>query len=386
MDHTDGYWKCVERIREQAAAGLWSAAEAGAPRRTPGVRPAASTYLEQNSKKVTERKKREWLEVRKCGCGSWFCANCCLSQGIKLKERLKVHLRSFNSLMMLTLTIDPELFESPQAAFEYVSKRRCISVMIQRLDRWGLLQSRRYFCIIEWQANGWPHWHVLVESEHIPFDKLCEAWNRNYWDWRHRVSLGRPGFGSVRFSVPKFKSSDRAAGYACAYLTKHPQHGYPAWVMDRPTRCIHRYQTSRGFWKGESAGGEEAHEDSAPTDVESEDTDSASSEDGGSDVPVRTIAEQVSRCGSTCVVLMAREVTDESTGEVKVVREFVSGCAAEFSSVLKSSPDEVNARQTAAVFWDPAAAIDRLSPWLGLLSKLPVDITMHWNQYATTGE
>src|SRR5690606_17187171 len=157
------------------------------------------------------------------------------------KERLKCRLRSFGALMMLTFTIDPELFDSPEAVFEYVSEHRCISVTMQRLHRWGHLISRRYFCVVEWQQNGWPHWHVLVESERIPFARLCEAWNRNHGRWRERMALGRPGFGSARFSVSKFEDSDRAAGYACAYLTKHPAHGFPTWVMKRQTRTVHRY-------------------------------------------------------------------------------------------------------------------------------------------------
>src|SRR6185503_3448329 len=135
-------------------------------------------------------REKECFEVRSVGCRSWFCPHCCLALGLALKRRLSRELTRFRGLMMLTFTVDPELFESPQAAYEYVTTKRCVAVAVQRLDRWDLLHSRDFFAVVEWQGNGWPHWHVLINASHVPFEQLGEAWNRNWRGWRARVDLG----------------------------------------------------------------------------------------------------------------------------------------------------------------------------------------------------
>ena len=80
--------------------------------------------------------------------------------------------------MMLTLTIDPQLFESPDAAFRFVTDRSCIGRTMQHLRRAGVLNGVHWFAVIEWQANGWPHWHLLVDADRIPFDVLARVSNR----------------------------------------------------------------------------------------------------------------------------------------------------------------------------------------------------------------
>src|SRR4051812_203915 len=93
----------------------------GGPAGAPG--PAAPTsYLEQDRNTVmnTEqgiKKGQEWAEVRCVGCRSWFCPHCCVSKGIGLKDRLRRELATFSGLMMLTFTVDPQLFDGPRAAY-----------------------------------------------------------------------------------------------------------------------------------------------------------------------------------------------------------------------------------------------------------------------------
>ena len=161
--------------------------------------------------------------------------------------------------MMLTLTLDPQHFASPQAAFEHVEKTRCVSVTMQALRRSGWLLSERWFAVIEWQENGWPHWHVLVEAGFLPVQTVRDAWNVNLHKLHKEAADTRTGLGSVRFSPAKFADPSRAAGYACAYLTRHPKNGYPQWVLDSPTRKVHRYSASRGFW-GQAAVVDESAE------------------------------------------------------------------------------------------------------------------------------
>lgn len=254
---------------------------------------------------------------------------------------------------MLTFTIDPELFTSPQEAFQYVTSHRCISVTMQRLFRWGSLHSRRYVYVVEWQKETeQAHWHVLVDASFIPFEKLCEAWNRNWPEWEQRVAIGRPGFGSVRFTVSKFKSPGKAAGYVTAYLTKHPEHGYPAWVLERKTGEVHRFSTSRGFWSDDchvsSDDTENNHYDGGGPDAVG--GFAADEEVGATEEERRTVREQLADCGKACAVLHVREVLDEETGELVEQRSFVCLVPLPIDVFLKLDPDRVNARKTAACF------------------------------------
>jgi hypothetical protein len=323
--------------------------------RAGGAAPAAaggSLYLEQDRNTVTERSERgrEWIEVRSCGCRSWFCERCCLPRGIELKRRLKPELSKFTGLMMLTFTVDPQLFDGPKEAYIYVKSKRCIARTMQQLHRWGHLHSRRYLVVVEWQKESeYPHWHVLVDASRIPFDRLCEAWNRNWKGWKERVQMGRPGFGSVRFSKERV-DRETAAGYVTAYLTKRPEHGYPTWVTDSSVGSVRRYEASRGFWTN-----------AAEQVDESEEEDSKPAEEAGAgdqDKPERrTIREQVEECGSRCVILVARESVNIGTGEVEVEREFLAAATCDLEAVINSGPgpDDVNKRRTVAVYRDVAA-------------------------------
>jgi len=351
---------------ERLASSAGEAGGEGRGTRVCGSGPAAGhgPYLDQERNPVTEKKEKkirdvvaERVEVRSCGCRSRFCPRCCLPLGIQLKRKLKAELKRFTGLMMLTFTIDPELFPTPAAAFEYVTKKRCIAVAIQRLFRWRCLHSREYVVVIEWQENGWPHWHVLADASHVPFERLCEAWNRNWPAWEERVALGRPGFGSVRFSASRLENRERAAGYVTAYLTKHPEHGYPDWVLDSPVRTVHRFQTSRGFWK--DAGDEEEEQDQEPGEEADAGEGRAPAEEP-EERERRTIREQVADCGSRSVVLRARDVANAETGEVETLYEYLGSMSLELPEVLQLAsvkPDAVNVRGTVAVFNDVPLAL-----------------------------
>lgn len=55
-----------------------------------------------------------------------------------------------------------------------------------------------------------------------------------------------PAFGHVRFSKAQFHTPEYAANYACKYLTKLPQQGFPQWVLDFKGQ-IRMFATSRGL-------------------------------------------------------------------------------------------------------------------------------------------
>jgi hypothetical protein len=286
---------------------------------------APPDYLESVRKHCgREEEKEECYEVAACGCRSRFCAHCCVGRGLSLRERLIPVLCTFTGLQMWTFTVDPKLFSSPKRAFDYVRANRCISETIRQLRRKGFLHSARYFAVVEWQmgegnekGTEMAHWHVLLDASYIPFDVVCEIWNRFRPDGAGPVEGDRPGFGSVRFSVREFDGPRHAASYACKYVIKHPEKGFPAWVLDS---CdIHRFSTSRGFWSKACDDSEEVEANQAAVDDEPEELQSAATVE-----KVRTsIRERLAQCGEKSVVVKVVECMDEETGELKEQRQFV---------------------------------------------------------------
>lgn len=213
---------------------------------SPGERgPQATTTKEE------EKEEGTWLddqwEVRACRCKCWYCPGCCEVMGRRLVGRLIPVLETFQGLMMLTLTIDPKLFDGPEAAYRYVRDKRAVAELVRALHRRGVLHSKRYFYVIEWQRQTeMPHFHVLVDATFIPFELLCDLWGRNRPEGAPPVVGNVPEFGHVRISKPRFHSPQHAARYACKYLKKYPPQGYPEWVRKYAGQ-IRRFQHSRGL-------------------------------------------------------------------------------------------------------------------------------------------
>src|SRR5262249_47939911 len=150
---------CRGRWREELVRPVEPADRSEA--RTAG-RPAAGSYLALSGISVDAQAEGlvevgERHECRAVGCKSRFCAHCCKHRGRLLRERLLPVLKTFSCIRMLTLTIDPELFESAEAAYWYCRDKRVVFWLVKRLFEAGWLKSRRFFYVVEWHKNGWPH-------------------------------------------------------------------------------------------------------------------------------------------------------------------------------------------------------------------------------------
>lgn len=242
---------------EDSVAG-WYSSTKGEPEATDEAGAIASAFYFTPYRNVLEMCSPEsqpveavpLLEVRPMACKSWFCPHCCVGKGLKVRQDLGRVLRSFKHLMMVTLTVDPKLFETPEEAHEYVRKKVAVNSLVKSLFERGYLKTRRYFAVREFQRDTeMEHYHVLLESSYIPFQEIADLWGR----FRPKTAPPRQGnepeFGHVRFSAPRFASQAHAANYACKYLIKHPEHGYPEWVVNRKNHV--RYTTSQGFWKSD---------------------------------------------------------------------------------------------------------------------------------------
>ena len=213
----------------------------------------------QPGEKVTGR-----FKIAKCGCGSVWCSKCSVRKGLSVRDDLQRELRYFKSPYFLTFTLDRQLFpEGPEFAFQYIQKKRAVAELVKELRRLGYLNDSRHFCVIEFQTktgDGWPHWHVVVDADFIPFEKLCNLWAQKGWSdarWGKRppfVRGARPVLGSVQFRAKGKNDSARIVSYLTGYMTKAPApsqnfpRGWPAWVLDREV-AIRRWSCSRDFWR-----------------------------------------------------------------------------------------------------------------------------------------
>ena len=324
------------------------------------------------------------FEVVGCGCRSWFCPHCCTSLGLKLRERLVGVLKTFTHVQMWTLTVDPTLFGSgtseptPEAcreAWEYLRGKRCVARLVRELKRLGHVHSDRWFCVTEWQRNGMPHFHLLLDASHVPFGAVCRVWNHFRPTSAGPVQGGRPGFGAVQFSDNGFKSPQHAANYAAKYLIKAPEAGYCDWVLDYAGE-IHRYTSSRGFW-GES--GKRSAEQEPQPEAETEQTaehdatcfcdicrgavDEASEGHNGDG---RTIRGRVAECGKWAAVF--RVVAVYENGKVRTERDFVTRLKVTFACAARLCGEEAEraVAEGARRFCVSAADVDMLAEELVL--------------------
>lgn len=239
---------------EESSKDARQAEPAAGPRQRPAVGGSGSLEHFQNVVDPNQNGSPQGLdtfEVATCGCDCWYCPDCCVHKGMNLRARLIPVLQTFSSIMMLTLTVDPLLFPSPQDAYFYIRRKRAIGELMRTLDRSGYLTTRRYFCVVEFQKQTeQAHFHVLIESGYLPKPVVDARWSLFRPNSAGPTDPNRPAFGMTRFSVGSFEGGPvHAARYATKYLTKTPEQGWPAWVMDLgAARRIPRYHTSRGFW------------------------------------------------------------------------------------------------------------------------------------------
>ncbi|MBX3358883.1 MAG: hypothetical protein KF745_10690 [Phycisphaeraceae bacterium] len=277
--------------------------ETAASAAAPAARRGRSSLLEYSQNVVTNEKGEQSFEAIRCGCDCWYCDDCCRRKGYTLRAELMPVLRTFAGRMMLTLTVDPELFPTPRDAYLYIRKARAISRLMQDLDRGGHLHSRRYLYVVEFQEKSeQAHFHVLIDASFVPKTAIDAAWSKFRPQQAGPVAPNRPAFGTTRFSRRSFEGgAEHAARYMTKYLVKTPEYGWPTWVLEMGAKKrVPRYRASRGFWNRPSAR-------SLPTGAKRT-------------VVPRSYGERVAECGTTTNLFAAADRVDHSTGEVSRVR------------------------------------------------------------------
>ena len=232
------------------------------PNGSAGAGPGGSPlYLEsERTTPEQEFKPTGRMKCKRLGCGCVWCPNGCgMALGLTLRDALKAELETFQSPYFVTCTINQDLFSGPEDALRWVQTGGVVSEFVRVLRRAGVLLDKRYASFMEFQENGWPHWHLIFDAQFVPFDLLCEAWAAAGWSgkagrerWGERPKFEgkgqKPVFGGVCFRMKGRQSLGGLCHYVTMYVTQMPENGWPAW-LEKSHGQLRRWSTSRDFWR-----------------------------------------------------------------------------------------------------------------------------------------
>ena len=178
------------------------------------------------------------LEVHSSRCHSWLCPVCREKRGYQVRKFLREHLDFFRVPKLFTLTLNPDNFESPLDALKRVRE----NAFIPRLMRF--LGIKTWFAVLEFQKNGFPHWHILIDVSPLPQVGKIQHYldlEKVFKLWRFKWSLGT----QIHLTEKHSENSLHAVNYISKYLIKSPSCGYPEWVWN--TLGIRMFSSSKGL-------------------------------------------------------------------------------------------------------------------------------------------
>lgn len=107
----------------------------------------------------------QWqIEAKKCSCHSSWCDSCWKRYG---KKALVSRLQSMDwkHVRHLVLSVDPALYRNGEEAYDDITHRRGIGNLVKNLERTDGIKIVDYAGSLEWYENGFPHWHIFIETE-----------------------------------------------------------------------------------------------------------------------------------------------------------------------------------------------------------------------------
>lgn len=149
-----------------------------------GLRPQEVFKLEQEaSRRILDKFRQEaQLKVYSCTCRSAWCEHC--SKFCATSETIRTRLAdmAWDKVRQVVLTVSRE---TPAAeAMESIRKNRAIPKLIKNLG----LKDKRWLWVLEFHADGYPHWHLFIENRRgrigmIGKDRIQTLWKRgNVWE------------------------------------------------------------------------------------------------------------------------------------------------------------------------------------------------------------
>lgn len=142
-------------------------------------------------------------QVLKFRCKTWACPHC----QKKLRRRLIARAKKGKPQRLITLTVNPAHFETPDEAARALTSawRRAR----QQLKRHHRHKSIEFLAVFEEHKSGWPHLHILARCGYI-----AQKWLSRYM--RERIA-------SPIVDLRKIRSAKHAAIYVAKYIAKAPK-------------------------------------------------------------------------------------------------------------------------------------------------------------------
>jgi hypothetical protein len=127
----------------------------------------------------------------------------------KLFQLEKKGLPNFYNWRFVTLTVDPLKFNSEQSAYEHIKER--MRYFIRSLKSFLNISELQYAWKLEFQENGMPHWHMLINYKRpIDVHELTRLWSYG------RIDIKR--------------CKDKVFPYTFKYASKSVE-GLPKWFL-----------------------------------------------------------------------------------------------------------------------------------------------------------
>ena len=108
---------------------------------------------------------------------------------------------------LLTLTINPERFETKEKSHDALKYRLNLFVRMERLERPKM--RTEYLGVVEATSAGWPHMHVLMRAPYIPQSEISDYFGKY--------------LGSPIVDIRAVTHQAAVAGYVAKYLGKAPE-------------------------------------------------------------------------------------------------------------------------------------------------------------------
>lgn len=131
-------------------------------------------------------------------CKRWTCSHC----GRRKMTHYAHRVAKARPNRFITLTTNPALWDSPQAAYD--GTRSAVTKLAAKIRR--RISEFEYFKVIESTRKGWPHYHLIVRSDFIPQPLLSQMWG-------HLT-------GAPIVDVRKVRKSEDTYWYTVKYLGK----------------------------------------------------------------------------------------------------------------------------------------------------------------------
>lgn len=179
-----------------------------------------SLEKEANRRYMQMLYQEEQIKVYSCLCRSPWCEHCskfCTTSNT-IRDRLAT--LQWDRVRQVVLTVSRETDAS--TIMEDIRKRRSIPKLIQSLG----LGKRKWLWVLEFHADGYPHWHLFIENDRGRAGMIGKERIQSIW-----------GYGHVWESYPKnakhwgaITGYHRKAGYFAGETKKH-QLTLPAYLM-----------------------------------------------------------------------------------------------------------------------------------------------------------